>query len=274
MEITAAMLKELREKTGAGIVDCKQTLLETGGDMDKAADILRKKGLSKAEKRSGNAAKEGIVLYKVENNKGLVLKVNCETDFVTKTDGFKKFAQDALELVFQKKYPFTTTLPEDLESLRKDVIAKVGENILVSEWKFIDIKGEAYPYTHLGKVSVIADFDVKGLDDATKEFLKQIAMQITAMNPLSVDIQSIPAKDLEKAKQQFMEEAQETGKPEKVLENIVKGKLEKYYSDVTLLEQIFMLDEENKTKVKTILEDFSKKKGSAVKVNGFIRVAL
>lgn len=272
MEISAAMLKELREKTGAGIVDCKQTLQETNGDMNKAVEILRKKGMNKAEKKAGRAANEGSVAYKLEGKKGLVLKVNCETDFVAKTDNFKNFITEALDLIYKKGYPFSTTLPEDLETLRKNVVAKVGENILIPEWKFIDIKGTGYPYMHLGKVAVIADFEAESQNDEAKQLMKNVAMQITAMNPIAVDTTSIPPATLDELKSQFLDEAKQTGKPEKILENIVKGKLEKYYCESVLMEQAFILDEEKK--VKNVIDECARTKGINLKINGFVRVSL
>ncbi|MGC8766047.1 MAG: translation elongation factor Ts [Brevinematia bacterium] len=272
MEITAAMIKELKEKTGAGIVDCKSVLQETGGDINKAIEILRKKGLSKADKKAGREAKEGISTYVVEGKKGLVLKVNCETDFVAKTDDFKNFVEEVKKIIFTKGYDFSTTLPSELEELRRNVIAKVGENILISEWKFINAKAKLFPYVHLNKVAVILDYDTSVENEAASQIIKNIAMQITAMNPIAITAEGIPAKQLEEVKSQFTEEARQTGKPEKVIENIVKGKLEKYYADVVLLEQAFILDEEKK--VKAVIEDFEKSNGVKINLYNFVRVSL
>lgn len=275
MEISTAQLKELKEKTGAGVVDCKNALIETKGDLNRATEILMKKGLSKAGQKSGREAKEGTILVKADGKKGLVLKVNCETDFVAKTDAFKQFAQDVLETVFKKGYTYSKELPADVEDLRKAVIAKVGENILVTDWRFIDGKGELYPYTHRDqytvKVGMIADYSVGKKDDESTQLMKNIAMQITAMNPVAVDESSIPADKLADMKNFFMTEAKATGKPEKVIENIVKGKLEKYYSESVLLEQMYILDEEKK--VKAVLEE-NKAKGIDLKIHSFVRVSL
>lgn len=275
MEISAAQIKELKEKTGAGLVDCKNVLVETKGDMGRAVEILMKKGLSKAEKKSGREAKEGTLLLKAEGKKGLVVKVNCETDFVAKTDAFKQFSQDVLELIFKKNYPFSKDLPADVEELRKGAVAKVGENILVSEWHFIEAKGELYPYTHKDmftvKVAMIVDYSVNKKDEEAAQLMKNIAMQITSMSPVSVDVASIPADKLADMKNFFMTEAKATGKPEKVIENIVKGKLEKYYTDSVLMEQAYILDEEEK-KVKTVLEEY-KAKGIDLTVHSFVRIS-
>jgi elongation factor Ts len=271
MEISASMIKELKDKTGAGVVDCKACLSETGGDLEKAVDILRKKGLAKAAKKEGRAANEGTVAYKVAGKKGLLLKVNCETDFVAKTEDFKKFTQQILEAVFQKGYTFSAELPADIEEIRKNAVAKLGENILVSEWQFLEAQGELYPYVHLNKVAAIADFasgsNPKGAD--LDNAMKNVAMQITAMNPIAVDPSAIPADRLAKEKDIFTEEAKATGKPEKVIENIVKGKLEKWYSETVLLEQAFILDEEKKVK-----DYFAAQIKNGFAVKGFIRVSL
>ena len=276
MEVSAAMIKELKEKTGAGLVDCKKTLQETGGDMEKSVKILMEKGLKKADKKAGRSANEGTVVYKIEGKKGLVLKVNCETDFVAKTDNFKKFVEDVLELIFKKNYAFSEQLPADVEELRRNVIAKVGENIVISDWKFIESKGELYPYVHRDmfsvKVAMIADFTVGEKNDESSQMLKNIAMQITAMNPVAVDVESIPTQKLSEIKATFLEEAKQTGKPEKILENIVKGKLEKYYSESLLMNQAYIMDEEKN--VKSVIDDFVKTKGVHLKVNSFVRVSL
>ncbi len=272
MEISAALIKELKEKTGAGIVDCKAVLQETNGDLEKAVEILRKKGLSKADKKAGREAKEGITTYKIEGNKGLVLKVNCETDFVAKTEDFKNFVEDVKDTIFRKGYQFSQELPAELEDKRRNVIAKVGENILISDWKFIDAKGKLFPYIHLNKVAVILDYKASTENDNLSDLIKNIAMQITAMNPIAVNEGGIPEDKLKEIKDQFMEEARQTGKPEKILENIVKGKLEKYFAEAVLLEQNFILDEEKK--VKTIIEEFEKANNIKVELYNFVRVSL
>ncbi|OHD55778.1 MAG: translation elongation factor Ts [Spirochaetes bacterium GWF1_51_8] len=277
MAVSMEMIKELKDKTGAGVMDCKAVLNETGGDMTKAVDILRKKGLNKADKKADRAANEGFVVYRVsgDNKKGLVIKLNCETDFVAKTDDFRKFCDDAADLVMKKGVPFAKELPADLDELRRNVVAKVGENILVSDWKFLDAKGKVFPYIHLNKVGVIVDFDFSKdvtKDADTEQFMKNIAMQITAMNPVAVTSDGIPADVLAAQKETFMEEARATGKPENVLPKIVEGKFKKFYEESILFEQCYILDEEKR--VKDIVSDFSKAKGVDVKVVSFVRISL
>lgn len=279
MAITMEQVKKLKTMTGAGIVDCKKVLQETNGDMDESVNILRKKGLAKAAKKAGRTANEGLILTKIsdDHKKGVIVKVNCETDFVAKTDDFKNFAEDVLNTIFEKEYSFNKELPDDLEDLRKNVIAKLGENILISDWSVIKGANWLYPYTHMGKVGVLVDFSAKDHihDDADAEtFMKNIAMQITAMAPLSVDQAGLPADELANEKAIYMEEARKTGKPENILEKIIEGKMKKYYQENVLLEQVFMLDEEGKTTVKDLISQFSKDKGTDVKIDSFIRVSL
>ncbi len=274
MSITMEMIKELKAKTGAGILDCKKTLTETAGDMEKAIDILRKKGLGKAAKKAGRAAKEGLVVSKVEGSKGLLVKLNCETDFVAKTPDFKAFAQDALNLIWDKNYSFSSDLPEDLETLRKNIIAKLGENILISEWNAIENGSTIYDYIHMGKVGVVVDFDFGGtaVDGEAQSFMKNVAMQITAMQALSIDIDGIPSAALEREKDIYAEEARSTGKPEKIIDRIVEGKLKKFYSENVLMEQEFILDED-KT-IKDLFAEISKAKGTDITIKSYIRIAL
>jgi elongation factor Ts len=277
MEISMEMIKELKERTGAGIMDCKAALKDTNSNLEEAVAILNKKGLNKADKKADRAANEGLVVVKMsdDNKRGLVIKLNCETDFVAKTDNFKDFCREAADLVFSKNYPFSTELPADLDELRRKIVAKVGENTLVSEWAFIDRTGVLYPYIHLSKVGVIVDFvfskDVSK-DEDTQQFMKNIAMQITAMNPVSVTQEGIPAELLKTEKEKYMEEARATGKPEPVVEKIAEGKLKKFFEASVLLDQFYILDEEKR--IRDIVADFSKAKGVDVKVASFIRINL
>ncbi len=273
-DISMDMIKELKEKTGAGIVDCKKTLQETNGNMDEAVDILRKKGLAKAAKKEGRTAKEGSVriIISDDNKKGLIVKVNCETDFVAKTEDFQKFVDAVTQLIFDKGYKKEEELQADLEEMRKNVIAKLGENILISEWSFIEATGSLYSYLHLGKVAAIVDFkgDLKSADG--ENFMKQVAMQITAMNPASVTEQEFPQDILNKEKEIYMEEAKGSGKPEAVVEKIALGKLSKFLKENVLLEQEFILDAEKK--IKDLVADVSKALGTSAEIKSFIRIGL
>jgi elongation factor Ts len=274
-DISMELIKELKDKSGAGIVDCKKTLEETDGDIEKAIDILRKKGISKAAKKEGRTAKEGLVILKTDGKKGLAIKVNCETDFVAKTEDFQKFANEVTDIVFSKGYECKAELPADIEELRKAIIGKLGENILIPEWKFIDCKGVLFPYLHLGKVGTIVDFvfdkDISSDTDA-QTIMKNVAMQITAMNPVSISAGDVPADVLKREKEIYMEEARNSGKPEQVVEKIADGKLRKFYEENVLLEQSFILDGDKK--VSDIINEFAKAKGVKVDVASFVRVGL
>lgn len=281
MAVSMEMIKELKDKTGAGIVDCKKTLEETGGDMDKSVEILRKKGMAKADKKAGREAKEGTILLRVspDNKKGVVVKINCETDFVAKTDNFQRFAGEVADLIFSKGYKFTGELPADVEDLRKGAIAILGENILVSEWAWIENASWLYGYVHRDKygVKVVAMIDFKAsahvADDAeSEEFMKNIAMQVTSMDPAAVNKESIPQDLLAKEKEIYAEEAKASGKPAAVIEKIIEGKLKKFYEENVLLEQTFVFDEEKK--IKDLIADYSKAKNVTVSVESFVRIAI
>lgn len=275
MAVSMEMIRELKAKTGAGVVDCKKTLTETNGNMEEAVDILRKKGLGKAAKKSGRAAKEGLIVSKVEGNKGLLVKVNCETDFVAKTADFKAFAEEVVNTVLEKGYAYSAELPEDLESLRKGIIAKLGENILISEWAFLENATVPYSYIHMGKVGVLVDFDFGGAstdDEDAQTFMKNVAMQITAMPAVSLTIEDVPADILTREKDIYAEEAKNSGKPEKIIDKIVEGKLRKFYSENVIMEQEFILDEDKS--IKDLFAEISKAKGATVTAKSFIRIVL
>lgn len=279
MAVSMDNIKKLKSMTGAGIVDCKAVLKETNGDMDEAVNILRKKGLAKAAKKAGRDANEGLILTKIsdDHKKGVIVRVNCETDFVAKTDDFKNFANKVLDTIYEKEFEQSSELPEELEEMRKNIIAKLGENILISEWAVVKDANWLFPYTHMGKVGVLVDFSADKHvhdDDDAETFMKNVAMQITAMAPLAVDRDSLPQKELENEKSIYMEEARKTGKPENILEKIIEGKMKKFYQENVLLEQVFMLDEDGKLTIKDVIDKFNKDKGVSTKVDSFVRVSL
>ena len=241
-QITAAIVKELRERTGAGMMDCKKALVATEGDMEKAIDFLREKGLSQAAKKAGRVAAEGaVVAHVTEDGKvGAIVEVNCETDFVGQNENFQ-----ALALIVE-------TNPADVETLLaseldgkavKDVvteaIAKIGENISVRRFvRFESAEGKVYSYIHAGgKIGVLVD--MKGGD---LELGKDIAMQVAAANPQYLDRTEVPASELEHEKDILTEQARNEGKPEKIIEKMVLGRINKYYKDVCLVDQEFIKD--------------------------------
>ena len=246
-QITAAIVKELRERTGAGMMDCKKALVATEGDMEKAIDFLREKGLSQAAKKAGRVAAEGaVVAHVTEDGKvGAIVEVNCETDFVGQNENFQALAKSIAALIVE-------TNPADVETLLasemdgkavKDVvteaIAKIGENISVRRFvRFESAEGKIYSYIHAGgKIGVLVD--MKGGD---LELGKDIAMQVAAANPQYLDRTEVPASELEHEKDILTEQARNEGKPEKIIEKMVLGRINKYYKDVCLVDQEFIKD--------------------------------
>lgn len=246
-QITAAIVKELRERTGAGMMDCKKSLVATEGDMEKAIDFLREKGLSQAAKKAGRVAAEGaVVAYVTEDGKtGAIVEVNCETDFVGKNENFQALAKSIAELIVK-------TNPADVDALLasemdgktvKDVvteaIAKIGENISVRRFvRYESAEGKVYSYIHGGgKIGVLVD--MKGGD---AELGKDIAMQVAAANPQFLNRNEVPDSELEHEKDILTEQARNEGKPENIIAKMVMGRINKYYKEVCLVDQEFIRD--------------------------------
>lgn len=246
-QITAAIVKELRERTGAGMMDCKKALVATEGDMEKAIDFLREKGLSQAAKKAGRVAAEGaVVAYVTEDGKtGAIVEVNCETDFVGKNENFQALAKSIAELIVK-------TNPADVDALLasemdgktvKDVvteaIAKIGENISVRRFvRYESAEGKVYSYIHGGgKIGVLVD--MKGGD---AELGKDIAMQVAAANPQFLNRNEVPDSVLEHEKDILTEQARNEGKPENIIAKMVMGRINKYYKEVCLVDQEFIRD--------------------------------
>ena len=246
-QITAAIVKELRERTGAGMMDCKKALVATEGDMEKAIDFLREKGLSQAAKKAGRIAAEGaVVAYVTEDGKvGVIAEVNCETDFVGKNENFQALAKSIAALI-AKTNPadVDTLLASELDGKAvKDVvteaIAKIGENISVRRFvRFESVEGQVYSYIHGGgKIGVLVD--MKGGD---AELGKDIAMQVAAANPQFLNRNEVPASELEHEKDILTEQARNEGKPENIIAKMVIGRINKYYKEVCLVDQEFIRD--------------------------------
>ena len=246
-QITAAIVKELRERTGAGMMDCKKALVATEGDMEKAIDFLREKGLSQAAKKAGRVAAEGAVVSHVteDGKTGVIVEVNCETDFVGKNENFQALAKTIAAHI-------VTTDPADVDALLasdmggkavKDVvteaIAKIGENISVRRFvRYESAEGKVYSYIHAGgKIGVLVD--MKGGD---AELGKDIAMQVAAANPQFLNRSVVPASELEHEKEILTEQARNEGKPENIIAKMVMGRINKYYKEVCLVDQEFIRD--------------------------------
>jgi len=285
-EITASLVKELREKTGAGMMDCKKALGETNGDLEGAVDWLRKKGLAAAAKKSGRVAAEGLVAVATSGTSGAVVEVNAETDFVARNDKFQAFSAKVAEIALgtsgdieaikQAAYPGSShTVQDELTSL----IATIGENMNLRRAAKLSVSaGVVATYIHtaaapgLGKIGVLVALESTG--DAAKltELGKAIAMHVAAARPDALDIADVDSSSLDRERNVLSEQARASGKPESIIEKMVEGRIRKYYEEVCLLEQTYVIDGE--TKVRKIVENAAKDIGAPVKLTGFARFAL
>lgn len=284
MSISAQQVKELRDKTGAGMMDCKKALTEAGGDFNKAVEVLRKKGASVAEKRAEKSANEGAILTKQvnANKSGIILEVNCETDFVAKSPDFLEFANFALELIETKK-PATVDELKELEKDGKkvidglnDLMGKIGEKIEISRFAFVNSNdGLVVDYVHQGSklgVLVRADNVPAAAADEYALMLKDIAMQVAAMKPYYLYRDEVPAEVIEKEMEIYKELARKEGKPEQILEKIAQGRLNKYYQENCLFEQSYIKDPA-KT-IADLIKEINKEKQAEAKLALFKRFHL
>lgn len=280
MAITATQVNELRQKTGAGMMDCKKALTEANGDFEKAIEILRKKGASVAAKRAEKSANEGMILIKVSDNhkKAAVAEVNCETDFVAKSDDFVSLAKTVIEKVFETEANDVQSLLNsnaDLNNKLNEVLGKVGEKIEIS--RIATEKSDSalfVDYIHMGsKLGVLVKFEnvTSGADELVG-IGKDIAMQVAAMSPLCVYREEVPAATIEKEIDIYKELARKEGKPENILEKIAQGKLNKFYQENCLFEQAFIKD--NAKTVGSLIEEFNKKNNTQTKIANFKRLQL
>ena len=280
MTITAKQVNELRKKTGAGMMDCKKALTEADGDMEKAIEILRKKGTSVAAKRADKLANEGLVVTKISDDKkqGSIVEVNCETDFVARSKEFVKLANDIIDAVFR-------TQPSSVDELLKknsllqekisEALGKIGEKIEISRLVNEQApKGVIIDYIHLGsKLGVLIKFD--NVANASEELYtlgKDIAMQVAAMNPIAVYREEIPKEIIDKEIEIYKELALKEGKPEQIVEKIATGKLNKFYQENCLSEQSFIKD--NSKSVNDLITEFNTNHHTEAKISRFHRFHL
>lgn len=284
MEISASLVKELREKTGAGMMDCKKALTESNGDFEKAIEILRKKGAAVAAKRAERSANEGIVKIQILNGgkKAVILEVNCETDFVAKSDDFLAFADLAMNAIVAsnpKNIDELLNSSVDGKNVKDElsaIVGKIGEKIEVSRFQIVEVaNGKFVDYIHHGaKLGVIVKAEnTDGVDDEKLlPLLKDIAMQTAAMRPSYLSKEQVPQDAIEKEKDIYKELARKEGKPENILEKIAEGRLGKYYQEVCLLEQAFVKD--NAKSISSIIDEFNKQNSASIKLTDFIRYQL
>lgn len=286
MSITAAMVKELREKSGAGMMDCKNALTENNGDIEAAMDWLRSKGIAKAEKKSGRVAAEGLIGIAQGDNAAVVVEVNSETDFVAKNAQFQDIVQctakTALETDGSVESVGAATIEGGDKSVNDtltDAIATIGENMnLRRSAKMTVGKGVVASYMHnaagegIGKLGVIVALESDGDQAALQAIGKQVAMHVAATNPLAATKEEIPAEVAEREKAIFIESARESGKPENIIEKMVEGRMRKFFEESVLLSQTFVIDGENS--VEQALKNAEKDAGAAITLKGFVRMAL
>src|SRR5215470_7925401 len=282
--ITAAMVKDLRESTGAGMMDCKTALTETGGDMTAAQDWLRKKGLSKAAKKAGRVAAEGLIGALTKGNKGVVVEVNSETDFVARNEQFqglvKMIAQVALDVGADvEKIKATKVGNVTVETAIADAIATIGENMTLRRAASLNVgKGVVSSYVHnavidgAGKIGVIVALDSSGKTDELAQLGRQLAMHVAAANPLALDPAGLDPQLVKRERDVLADKYRQQGKPENVIEKIVESGLKTYYKEVCLLEQAFVHD--SGKSVAQALKEAEGKIGAPVKIAGFVRYAL
>ncbi len=279
-EITAALVKELREKSGAGMMDCKKALSENGGDLEQAIDWLRTKGLAAAAKKAGRVAAEGLVAVAVSGTKGAVVEVNSETDFVSRNEQFQGFVRQIAELaltadgdldkLLATEFPGGGTVSEKLT----DMIATIGENMTIRRCESLSVgNGVLASYVHnamadgIGKIAVLVGLESEGDKGKLEAFGKQLAMHVAAAKPQAVSRDDLDPEALERERAVLSEQARESGKPEEIIGKMVEGRLRKFYEEVCLLDQTFVIDGE--TQVSKAVEAAGKDAGGAVSVNGF-----
>ena len=283
MAVTAAQVNELRQKTGAGMMDCKRALTEADGDFTKAIEILRKKGASVATKRAEKSANEGMIATKISEDykKAAMIEINCETDFVAKSDDFVKLAKEVVEAAFRSELSNAKQLLEldkNLNDKVVDVMGKVGEKIEVSRVLVEKADNALFvDYIHMGsKLGVLVKFDnvVENSTSELAELGKNIAMQVAAMNPICVYREEVSKDTIEKEIDIYKELARKEGKPENILEKIATGKLNKFYSENCLFEQAYIKDSTNSKTIGNLIQDFNKKNNSQTKIALFKRFHL
>ena len=285
-EITAALVKELRERTGAGMMDCKRALTETGDDLEAAEDWLRKKGISSAAKKAGRVAAKGLVGVAVDGSRGALVEVNSETDFVGKNEKFQAFVSEVAKLALEtggdvealKAASYPGTGRNVADELTQQ-IAIIGENMSLRRTTSLSVKeGAIGAYMHgqeapgLGSIGVLIALESSGDQGRLAALGKQLAMHVAAAAPQALDIGDVDGAALERERDVLAEQARASGKPEEIIAKMVEGRLRKYYEEVCLLEQTFVIDGE--TKVRKVLDQVGTDLGTAVKATGFVRYQL
>jgi len=286
MSVSAALVKELREMTGAGMMDCKNALTETGGDLEAAADWLRKKGISKAEKKSGRTAADGLVAVASDATSAVLVEVNSETDFVARNAAFQELVTNVARValttdgsrdaVAAAAYPGSE---KSVEQSIKDAVATIGEHLTLRRSAKLSVeKGAVASYVHnvvvegLGKIGVLVAVETEGNADAARAFGRQVAMHVAATNPAALTDADVDPALVAREKEIFADQARQSGKPENIIEKMVEGRMRKFFEEVVLLKQNFVLNPD--LTVEAALKEAEKEIGAPAKIVAFLRYAL
>lgn len=285
-QITAALVKELREKSGAGMMDCKKALAENDGNLEAAVDWLRTKGLAAAAKKSGRVAAEGLVAVKAAGTKAAVIEINSETDFVARNEKFQNFVGDLAGVVLEvgtdvdaikdATYPGTE---KKVSEVLTDNIATIGENMSIRRAAVAEVEsGLVASYIHsavkdnMGKIAVLVALKSDASEEVLAPLGKQLAMHIAAANPASLNEDDLDQEIVEREKQVQIEKAKESGKPMEIIEKMIVGRMNKFLQEIVLLKQTFVIDGE--TKIEKVIADAAKEAGTAIELTGFVRMEM
>ncbi len=285
-QITAALVKELRDKSGAGMMDCKKALGENNGDIEAAMDWLRQKGIAKAEKKSGRVAAEGLVAVASNGPAAVAVEVNSETDFVSRNEQFQKLVNGVVGVALENggDYDATkdATYPGTSHSVEAEVteaVGTIGENMTFRRSVGLSVpNGVVSTYIHnaaapgLGKLAVLVALESDADADVLEALGKQLAMHVAATNPQSMTVEELSEEAVEREKAVLVEQARESGKPDNIIEKMIVGRMNKFYQEVVFVEQTFVIDGE--TKVKKVIENAAKDAGTDIKLAGYVRLEL
>jgi len=286
MSITAAQVKELRELTGAGMMDCKAALNETGGDMEAAVDWLRKKGIAKADKKASRTAAEGLIGVASDAGSAVVVEVNSETDFVARNDAFQDIVRTIANVALGTNGNVESVGAaafaaggKSVTDTIKDAVGTIGENMSLRRSAKLTVgKGTVATYVHnsvadgLGKMGVLVAIETDGNADAARAFARQVAMHVAATNPLALTAEEVDASAVAREKEIFADQARQSGKPENIIEKMVEGRMRKFFEEVVLLKQAFVMNPD--VTVEQALKEAEKEIGAPAKITGFVRFAL
>ena len=288
MAITAAQVKELREKSGAGMMDAKKALVETDGDQDAAMDWLRAKGIAKADKKSGRTAAEGLIGMSSAPERAILVEVNSETDFVARNENFQKLVREVSDVALTTdgelasvKDAIMVSTGKTVENTITEAVATIGENLNLRRTAMLEAAndGTVAAYIHnmvapgMGKLGVLVSLSAPGGDmDKLREFGRQVAMHVAAVNPAALTVEDLDPAAVERERNVLTEQARESGKPDNVIEKMIEGRMRKYYEEVVLVKQSFVVNPD--LTVEKAAEEASKDVGGAVSIDGFVRLAL